>query len=126
MLAITRQLATRSGKVMAQLNACMPPNDPPMTAAKRAMPKWSATRACACTQSSTVSTGKAAPQGLPVAGLMLAGPVEPKQEPRLLTPITKNTLVSTGLPGPTMLSHQPTSLGVSAAWPATWCEAFSA
>ena len=64
-LAITRQLATRSGKVMAQLNACMPPNDPPMTAAKRAMPKWSATRACACTQSSTVSTGRQRPRACP-------------------------------------------------------------
>lgn len=118
-LAMTTQLATRSGSVMAQLRACMPPSEPPITAAKRSMPKWSATRACACTQSSTVSTGNAAPQGLPVSGLMLAGPVEPKHEPRLLTPMTKNTLVSTGLPGPTMLSHQPTSLGLSAAWPAT-------
>ncbi|MNI52737.1 hypothetical protein D3C73_1075400 [compost metagenome] len=123
---MTTQLATRSGKVMAQLSACMPPSDPPITAAKRSMPKWSATRAWARTQSSTVNTGNAAPQGLPVAGLMLAGPVEPKHEPRLLTPITKKILVSTGLPGPTMLSHQPTSLGLSAACPATWCEAFSA
>ena len=38
---------------------------------------------------------------------MLIGPVEPKHEPRLFTPITKNRLVSSGLPGPTMLSHQP-------------------
>ncbi|CFW43053.1 Uncharacterised protein [Bordetella pertussis] len=34
--------------------------------------------------------------------------------------------MSTGLPGPTMLSHQPTSLGLSADTPATWCEALSA
>ncbi|KAG1241716.1 hypothetical protein G6F68_016537 [Rhizopus microsporus] len=33
-LAITTQFATRSGKVMAQLRACMPPRDPPITAAK--------------------------------------------------------------------------------------------
>ncbi|MDT4817601.1 hypothetical protein FQZ97_506800 [compost metagenome] len=38
-LAITTQLATRSGKVMAQLSACMPPRDPPITAAKRSIPK---------------------------------------------------------------------------------------
>ena len=41
------------------------------------------------------------------------GTVEPKQEPRLLTPITKKRSVSTGLPGPTMLSHQPSER----AWP---------
>jgi len=38
------------------------------------------------------------------------GPVEPKQEPGLFTPMTKKRLVSTGLPGPIMLSHQPTLL----------------
>ena len=35
------------------------------------------------------------------------GPVDPKQLPKLLTPTTKNRSVSTGLPGPTILSHQP-------------------
>jgi hypothetical protein len=48
---------------------------------------------------------------LPVAGLVCIGPVEPKQEPRLLTPMTKKRSVSTGLPGPTMLSHQPALFG---------------
>ncbi|CFW43050.1 Uncharacterised protein [Bordetella pertussis] len=38
-LATTTQLATRCGQVMAQLRACMPPSEPPMTAAKRSMPK---------------------------------------------------------------------------------------
>ena len=59
----------------------MAPSEPPITAAKRSMPRRSASRACASTQSSTVTTGKSAPQGLPVAGLIDAGPVEPKQLP---------------------------------------------
>src|SRR5699024_3795769 len=80
----------------------------------------------ACTQSSTVRMGKSAPHGLPVAGLMLAGPVDPKQEPMLLTPMTKKRSVSTALPGPTMLSHQPMSVGSSGLIPATWWDAFRA
>ena len=97
-----------------------------MTAAKRAMPRWSASRAWVATQSSTVTTGKSAPHGLPVFGIDARGPVEPWQPPRLLTPTTKKRLVSTGLPGPIMLSHQPTLPGSPAYQPATWCEAFSA
>ena len=92
----------------------MPPSEPPITAANCSMPSSSARRACAATQSSTVTTGNAAPYGLPVAGLTCIGPVEPKQEPRLLTPMTKKRSVSTGLPGPTMLSHQPVLFGSSA------------
>ena len=42
-----------------------------------------------------------------------SGPVEPKQLPRLLTPTTKKRSVSSGLPGPIMLSHQPTLSGSS-------------
>ena len=79
-----------------------------MTAAQRSTPSRSASRACASTQSSTVTIGKSAPHGLPVAGLIVTGPVEPKQLPRLLTPTTKKRSVSSGLPGPTMLSHHPT------------------
>src|SRR5512137_332279 len=124
--AIATQCARRSGYWIAHDSACMPPREPPITAAQRRMPRASASRACALTQSSTVTTGKLAPYGLPVAGLIDIGPVEPKHEPRLLTPTTKKRLVSTGLPGPTMLSHQPTFVGSSAAIPATWCEAFSA
>jgi len=97
-----------------------------MTAAKVSIPRWSARRAWALTQSSTVTTGKSPPQGLPVAGLGLIGPVDPWHPPRLLTPTTKNRSVSSGLPGPIMLSHQPTLSGASAYTPATWCEAFSA
>jgi hypothetical protein len=51
--------------------------------------------------------GKSLPHGRPVDGSIDSGPVDPKQLPRLLTPTTKKRLVSSGLPGPTMLSHQP-------------------
>ncbi|MNE37821.1 hypothetical protein D3C80_1316910 [compost metagenome] len=87
--------------------ACMPPRLPPMTAAHCVMPMRSARRAWLWTQSSTVSTGKSAPNGLPVSGLVLLGPVEPLQPPRLFRLTTKNLLVSIGLPGPMQLSHQP-------------------
>ena len=40
-------------------------------------------------------------------GLVLIGPVEPKQLPREFMQITKNLLVSIGLDGPTMSSHHP-------------------
>ena len=43
-------------------------------------------------------------------GSACIGPVEPKHEPRLLTPMTKKRSVSSGLPGPTRLSHQPSLL----------------
>ena len=70
--------------------------------------------------------GRELKQGVPVAGFGSAGPVEPKQEPRLLTPMTKKRSVSSGLPGPIRLSHQP-SLRSTPAWvPATWWLALSA
>ena len=84
----------------------------------------SSSRACASTQSSTVTTGKSEPQGRPVAGLACMGPVLPKQEPGLLTPMTKKRSVSSGLPGPTRLSHQPRL--PSGTVPATWWLALSA
>ncbi len=130
-LATTTAWRTRSGYCMAQLVACIPPKLPPITAANCAMPKASSNAACALTQSSTVTTGKSAPHIRPVSGLSVVGPLEPKQEPMLLTPITKNRSVSTGLPGPTMLSHHPSLLArtvpsSSTYTPATWCEAFRA
>jgi hypothetical protein len=113
-VATATQCPMRAGYWMVQDSACIAPSEPPITAAKRSMPRRSASRACALTQSSTVTTGKAAPYGRPVAGSIDIGPVDPKHEPRLLTPITKKRRVSTGLPGPTMLSHQPACSGRSA------------
>ena len=104
----------RPGWRSVQLSACMPPRLPPSTAASCAMPRRSSRRAWASTQSSTVTTGKSAPQGRPVAGLVCVGPVEPKHEPGLFTPMTKKRSVSSGLPGPTRLSHQPSLRS----WPA--------
>src|SRR6187402_1717878 len=100
--AIDTQCAMRSGYWIVHDNACIAPSDPPITAAHRSMPSKSASRACALTQSSTVTTGKLAPYGLPDAGSIDIGPVEPKHDPRLLTPTTKKRFVSTGLLGPTM------------------------
>ncbi len=40
--------------------------------------------------------------------------------------MTKKRFVSTGLPGPIMLSHQPSLLGWPSYTPATWCEALRA
>ena len=51
---------------------------------------------------------------------MVAGPVEPWQPPRLFRPITKKRSVSIALPGPTMLSHQPTFFTSPGLTPATW------
>ena len=42
-----------------------------------------------------------------MAGLIELGPVDPMQPPMTLAQITKKRLVSIGLPGPTMVSHQP-------------------
>src|SRR5690606_5702172 len=52
------------------------------------------------------------------AGLSEAGPVEPLQLPRALTQTTNQRRVSTGLPGPSIASHQPGdgSCGPEAAW----------
>ena len=44
-----------------------------MTAANCAMPSLSASRACESTQSSTVTSGKSLPHGLPVSGLIDCG-----------------------------------------------------
>ena len=51
--------------------------------------------------------GKSSAKGLPVAGLVEAGPVVPMQPPSTLEQMTKKRSVSIGLPGPTIISHQP-------------------
>jgi hypothetical protein len=52
-----------------------------------------------------VKSGKARPYGSPVAGLIDDGPVVPWQPPRRFGQMTKKRSVSTGLPGPTSVSH---------------------
>ena len=53
------------------------------------MPRWSMSSFCALTMSPTVTTGKSRPYSLPVAGLMLMGPVLPLQPPMTLEQMTK-------------------------------------
>ena len=53
------------------------------------------------------SIGKSRKYGVPVAGLRESGPVVPEQPPSRLAETTKNRSVSTALPGPIRLSHQP-------------------
>ena len=57
-------------------------------------------------------------------GSSVDGPVEPWQPPRLFTPMTKKRSVSIGLPGPIMLSHQPTLSGSSGVVAGDVMEAF--
>jgi hypothetical protein len=71
--AITTQWRSRSGYMMDHASACMPPSEPPMTAANCLMPSASARRACAATQSSTVTTGKAAPMACRWPGWCASG-----------------------------------------------------
>ena len=52
----------------------------------------------------------------PVSGLVELGPVDPMQPPKTLAQIRKNRSVSSGLPGPARLSHQP-ALPVTGCFP---------
>ena len=63
--------------------------------------------ACARTMSGMVMIGKSSPHTLPVAGLVEAGPVDPMQPPITFEQMMKYLSVSSGRPGPTMISHQP-------------------
>ena len=85
----------------------MPPIDPPETASSRGMPRESISIFCSRTMSPMVITGNDIAYGQPVAGLIDAGPVVPRQPPSTLAQITKYRSVSNALPGPIMLSHQP-------------------
>jgi hypothetical protein len=105
-LAIASTRAVRPGKLAAKLSACIPPIEPPTTACSRPIPSASSSATCARTMSRTVMTGKRIAHGAPSpAGL--AGPVEPMQPPITLAQMTWKRLVSIGLPGPTIRSHQP-------------------
>ena len=101
------QARTRSGKVAAQLSACMPPIDPPTTAFNWPTPRWSSSIACARTMSRMVMTGKRMPQGSAVEGSMVAGPDDPMQLPMTFEQMMKCRVGSIGLPSPTRRVHQP-------------------
>src|SRR3546814_9131720 len=91
----------------------MPPIELPIRQARCLMPR-PMTNACAALAPSSIdSSGKARRYLSPLSGLLDAGPVEPLQLPSALAQITNQRLVSIGLSGPSMASHQP-SLGSSA------------
>ncbi len=117
---------TRSGNDTAHSSARWPPIDPPTTLAQRSMPSVSASAASTTTWSRIVMAGKREPYGTPVTGSIDAGPVVPWQPPSTLGQTTKNRSVSTGLPGPTMSSHQPVCRWPGPAGPATWLSPVSA
>ena len=60
-VAMAAQAAIRSGKLAAHSSACMPPIEPPTTAASRSIPSACTRAACARTMSPTVMTGKFSP-----------------------------------------------------------------
>ena len=95
---------------MAHSNACIPPSEPPATAASRSIPSSVRNARSVRTMSATVITGKSGPYGLPVAGSVDEGPVVPRQPPSRFVETTKKRSVSNALPGPIIPSHQPSDL----------------
>ena len=69
--------------------------------------------------------GKSRKYGVPVAGLIDCGPVVPEHPPTRLAETTKKRSVSTGLPGPIRLSHQPRRFAPTCK-PAAWASPVSA
>ncbi len=112
--AITTAWRRSSGCVSAHSSTCMPPSEPPKAASSRWMPRWWIIARWTVTKSPMSRSGKSSPYAWPVAGSMLDGPVVPWQPPRRLAQITYRRSVSSGRPGPIMLSHQPGR--VSPAW----------
>jgi hypothetical protein len=85
----------------------MPPIDPPTAASSFSMPRWSSSIIWALTMSAIVMMGKSVPYGRPVTGFWEAGPVDPLQPPITLAQMMKYLSVSSPLPGPIIMSHQP-------------------
>ena len=118
--AMTIAPETIFGYEIAHCRTCMPPIEPPMTPSSRRTPSLSKSSFWTSTISAIVMIGKSRPYGLPVAGLISDGPVVPEQLPMTFEQITKYLSVSMGLPGPTMMSHQPGLRSPGALKPATW------
>lgn len=100
-------LRAMPGASSSTASAVMPPIELPITQASWSMPSARTRSMAAFAPSSIDSSGKCRRYGCPVAGSMLAGPVEPLQLPSELTHTTNQRLVSIGLPGPSIGSHQP-------------------
>ena len=122
---IIRPARMSCGWSIAHCSTCMPPSDPPMAPARVPISRCASSLRCTRTRSDTVNSGNRRPYGSPVAGLMEAGPVVPWQPPSRFAETTKNRSVSTALPGPISVSHQPTRDG--SPWcPAAWASPVSA
>src|SRR5512143_805548 len=119
-VAIGMEATTRSGYDTAHWSACIPPIEPPVTARRRSIPRWSTRRTWAPTMSFTVMMGNDVPYSRPVAGLTDDGPVLPWHPPITLEQMTKYLSVSNAFPGPIVLSHHPGFLSSSAYRPAAW------
>src|SRR5512147_1756474 len=85
----------------------MPPIELPIRQARRSMPSARTSSYELLATSSRVRSGNANLYTFPVSGSIEAGPVEPLQLPSVLAQITNQRLVSIGLPGPSISSHQP-------------------
>ena len=116
----TASRATRSGRDAANSSACIPPIEPPTTAANRSIPRGSASCAWAATWSRTVTNGKRDPHSTP-SGDTDEGPVEPWRPPSMFGATTNHRSVSIALPGPTTSPHHPAVRWPGPASPAT-CE----
>ena len=89
-----------AGTCTAHSSACMPPSEPPATAASARDAELAAgARAATRTMSATVITGKSDPYGRPVAGLVDDGPVVPRQPPSRFVLTTKKLVGVEGLAG---------------------------
>ena len=99
--------STISGYRMLHSSTCMPPNEPPITPARRLTPSCLSSRYCTFTMSPMVIAGKEDPYGRLVRGSMEPGPVVPMQPPRMFAQTTKKRFVSMPLPGPIIASHHP-------------------
>ena len=80
-LAMATTASTSSGNRIDHSKACIPPREPPVTAASRSIPRARRKTRSVLTMSATVITGKSGPYGRPVAGSAEDGPVVPRQPP---------------------------------------------
>eukprot|EP00611_Tribonema_gayanum_P017003 TRINITY_DN29522_c0_g1_i1.p1 TRINITY_DN29522_c0_g1~~TRINITY_DN29522_c0_g1_i1.p1 ORF type:complete len:346 (+),score=10.01 TRINITY_DN29522_c0_g1_i1:188-1225(+) len=111
--------SSRSGWLIAHSSDCIPPIDPPITAAQRSMPRVSVRARCTSTWSRIVTNGKREPHSWP-SGAEEAGPVVPWQPPSMFGATTYQRSVSIALPGPTIPDHQPPVGCPGPGEPITW------
>ncbi len=93
---------------MAHSNACMPPSDPPATAARRWMPSSSRNARSRAHHIGDGDDRKIRPVRLAGRRIdQMTGPSCPRHPPSRFVDTTKKRSVSKALPGPIIPSHQP-------------------